>query len=70
MGPTSVWGTSHNFSDFLIRKPVDLTSFGGLQVVYKLANIHLTPEKPSYSGVTWHVEGTMNENIVASVRLP
>jgi len=38
----------------------------GLQVIYKLANIHLTPESPAYSGGTWHVEGTNNESIVAS----
>ncbi|KAK0716044.1 hypothetical protein B0H67DRAFT_554442 [Lasiosphaeris hirsuta] len=38
----------------------------GLQVIFKLANIHLTPEKPSYSGGTWHVEGTLNEMIVSS----
>jgi len=34
-----------------------------LQVIIKLANIHLTPEKPKYSGCTWHVEGALNERI-------
>ena len=29
----------------------------GLQVIVKLANIHLTPEKPEYRGGIWHVEG-------------
>lgn len=29
----------------------------GLQVIVKLTNIHLTPEKPTYEGGTWHVEG-------------
>ncbi|KAK4443544.1 hypothetical protein QBC34DRAFT_416930 [Podospora aff. communis PSN243] len=49
------------------RKPVDLLApRQNLQVIYKLANIHLTPEKPTYAGGTWHVEGTMNECIVAS----
>ncbi|GLB35530.1 putative protein of unknown function (DUF4246) [Lyophyllum shimeji] len=38
----------------------------GLQVIVKLANIHLTPEKPSYEGGTWHVEGQLNEHICAS----
>ncbi|KAE8308479.1 hypothetical protein BDV41DRAFT_581455 [Aspergillus transmontanensis] len=38
----------------------------GLQVIFKLANIHLTPEKPKYDGGTWHIEGAMNENIVAT----
>jgi hypothetical protein len=31
----------------------------GLQVIVKLGNIHLTPEKPEYEGGTWHVEGQM-----------
>ena len=31
----------------------------GLQVIIKLANIQLTPEKPDYDGGTWHVEGQM-----------
>ncbi|KAF5323944.1 hypothetical protein D9611_008284 [Ephemerocybe angulata] len=37
-----------------------------LQVIVKLANIELTPEKPEYEGGTWHVEGKMNETICAS----
>lgn len=38
---------------------VDLREdFGStLQVIIKLANIHLTPDKPEYEGGTWHVEG-------------
>jgi hypothetical protein len=31
----------------------------GLQVIVKLANIHLTPDKPMYEGGTWHVEGQL-----------
>ena len=32
----------------------------GLQVIVKLANIHLTPEKPEYKGGNWHaMEGLM-----------
>jgi Protein of unknown function (DUF4246) len=38
----------------------------GLQVIVKLATIELTPEKPSYNGGTWHVEGQLNEHICAS----
>ncbi|KAF8885254.1 hypothetical protein CPB84DRAFT_138098 [Gymnopilus junonius] len=38
----------------------------GLQVIVKLANIQLTPEKPEYGGGTWHVEGQLNEHIVAT----
>ncbi|KAL8797147.1 MAG: hypothetical protein Q9195_000614 [Heterodermia aff. obscurata] len=47
--------------------PVNLrNSFGRLQIVVKLANIHLTPEKPNYPGGSWHVEGTLNESICAT----
>lgn len=38
----------------------------GLQVIFKLANIHLTPEKPVYNGGSWHVEGALNEHICAT----
>ncbi|KDR71066.1 hypothetical protein GALMADRAFT_127278 [Galerina marginata CBS 339.88] len=38
----------------------------GLQVIVKLANIELTPEKPEYTGGSWHVEGQLNEHICAT----
>lgn len=50
-------------------RSVDLRrDFGhrGLQVIVKLANIHLTPDKPEYGGGSWHVEGQLNEHICAS----
>ncbi|KAG9047233.1 hypothetical protein FS837_002755 [Tulasnella sp. UAMH 9824] len=37
-----------------------------IQVIVKLANIILTPEKPQYPGGSWHVEGMANERIIAS----
>ncbi|WP_433519941.1 DUF4246 domain-containing protein [Nonomuraea sp. CA-143628] len=37
-----------------------------LQVIVKLATIHLTPDKPEYPGGSWHVEGMMNERIVST----
>ena len=37
-----------------------------LQIIVKLANIVLTPEKPRYDGGAWHVEGMANERIVAT----
>ncbi|KAL2682589.1 hypothetical protein Neosp_007041 [[Neocosmospora] mangrovei] len=43
--------------------------FGGksrIQVIVKLANIHLTPEKPKYDGGSWHIEGQLNEHICAT----
>jgi len=31
----------------------------GLQVIIKLANIHLTPNKPTYNGGSWDIEGQL-----------
>ncbi|KAJ5356553.1 Protein of unknown function DUF4246 [Penicillium concentricum] len=47
---------------------LDTGYFGhsGIQVVVKLANIELTPEKPDYEGGTWHIEGQLNERICAT----
>jgi hypothetical protein len=49
--------------------PVDLKndfSETGLQIIFKLANIHLTPEMPTYDGGAWHIEGALNEHICAT----
>ncbi|KAL3962851.1 WD40 repeat 2 [Purpureocillium lilacinum] len=37
-----------------------------VQVIVKLANIHLTPDKPTYDGGSWHIEGQLNEHICAT----
>lgn len=37
-----------------------------LQVIVKLASIHLTPEQPTYPGGSWHIEGQLNERIAAT----
>lgn len=37
-----------------------------LQVIVKLATIHLTSEDPEYPGGSWHVEGMLNERIVST----
>ncbi|MEV7546941.1 DUF4246 domain-containing protein [Streptomyces sp. NPDC089915] len=37
-----------------------------LQVIAKLATIHLTPDRPEYAGGSWHVEGMLNERIVST----
>lgn len=34
-------------------------SEGKIQVIVKLANIELTPEKPEYEGGSWHIEGQL-----------
>ncbi|OKP10975.1 hypothetical protein PENSUB_3579 [Penicillium subrubescens] len=39
---------------------------GKIQVIVKLANIELAPEKPAYEGGSWHIEGQLNERIAAS----
>ena len=39
-----------------VKKTVSLRD-KTVQVIVKLANIVLTPEKPEYAGGTWHVEG-------------
>jgi hypothetical protein len=36
----------------------------GMQVIVKLANIHLTPEKPSYDGGSWHIEVWLKKKIM------
>ncbi|KAK3301692.1 uncharacterized protein B0T15DRAFT_321335 [Chaetomium strumarium] len=38
----------------------------GLQVIVKMASIELTPEKPNFPVGGWHIEGQMNEHIVAT----
>ncbi|KAI1418445.1 hypothetical protein F5Y13DRAFT_149182 [Hypoxylon sp. FL1857] len=49
------------------HKPDLRTEFpSGLQIIFKLANIHLTPEDPEYDGGTWHIEGALNDHIVAT----
>uniref|UniRef100_A0A0L0P6U9 Uncharacterized protein n=1 Tax=Candidozyma auris TaxID=498019 RepID=A0A0L0P6U9_CANAR len=48
-------------------KPFDLRDFDKLKVIVKMANIELLPENPEYKGGSWHVEGTINEDIVATV---
>ncbi|MFI6647227.1 DUF4246 domain-containing protein [Streptomyces sp. NPDC050529] len=37
-----------------------------LQVIVKLATIHLTADDPEYPGGSWHVEGMLNERIVST----
>lgn len=49
-----------------VTKEFDIRDFSRLKVVVKLANIELTPDQPKYAGGSWHVEGTINEDIVAT----
>ncbi|KAH9940085.1 uncharacterized protein BXZ73DRAFT_43335 [Epithele typhae] len=55
------------FADRWIGRRVEFPLKGRtVQAIVKLANIHLTPDKPSYPGGSWHVEGMLNERIVAT----
>ncbi|KAM5356789.1 hypothetical protein ACJ41O_003435 [Fusarium nematophilum] len=49
-------------------KPGDslLERFKDLQIIVKMASIELTPEKPEFPPGGWHIEGQMNEHIVAT----
>ncbi|KAI8891532.1 hypothetical protein BC833DRAFT_558718, partial [Globomyces pollinis-pini] len=47
------------------KQPINLKG-RNVQVIVKMANIHLTPENPKYNGGSWHIEGTPNESIVAT----
>ncbi|KAI0386982.1 hypothetical protein F5Y04DRAFT_275437 [Hypomontagnella monticulosa] len=38
----------------------------GIQIIFKLSNIQLTPEKPNYDGGPWHVDGALNDSIIAT----
>ncbi|KIO34043.1 hypothetical protein M407DRAFT_227263 [Tulasnella calospora MUT 4182] len=53
-------------SDISFRSKSHTIQGKEVQVIVKLANIHLTPEKPFYPGDSWHVEGMANERILAS----
>lgn len=46
--------------------PQQFTLRSNVQVIVKIANIVLTPEKPDYPGGSWHVEGVAEEHIIAS----
>ena len=54
-----VYPDPEDFEPLTQPDPFDLKGHLGIQVIVKLANIHLTPEKTEYNGGTWHVEGQM-----------
>ncbi|KAK5666797.1 hypothetical protein QVD99_006850 [Batrachochytrium dendrobatidis] len=55
----------HFQSKYESAKPVSLRG-RNLQVIVKLTNIQLTPSKPKYDEGDWHIEGPINESIVAT----
>ncbi|OTB16768.1 hypothetical protein K445DRAFT_317065 [Daldinia sp. EC12] len=64
------WPEPENYSP-RERDPLDKPDLredfpSGLQIIFKLANIHLTPESPTYDGGSLHIEGALNDRIVAT----
>ncbi|KAJ7062903.1 hypothetical protein C8F01DRAFT_985972, partial [Mycena amicta] len=59
---------AHEKDNGALQKSIIPYSLRGktIQCIIKLANIHLTPENKDYPGGSWHVEGMLNERIVAS----
>ena len=61
------WGSTHTFAldSYTVKLEEDFRE-QGLQVIVKLSSIELSPEKPAYPGGNWHIEGMLNEHIVAT----
>ncbi|OAJ43936.1 hypothetical protein BDEG_27248 [Batrachochytrium dendrobatidis JEL423] len=55
----------HFQSKYESAMPVSLRGCN-LQVIVKLTNIQLTPSKPKYDEGNWHIEGPINESIIAT----
>ncbi|KAH8809575.1 hypothetical protein DL96DRAFT_1821842 [Flagelloscypha sp. PMI_526] len=66
--PDMTWPEVEDEFNFALENKFRVVDLKGqtLQVIVKLANIHLTPEKPKYNGGNWHVEGMLNERIVST----
>ncbi|KAE8369834.1 hypothetical protein BDV27DRAFT_152713 [Aspergillus caelatus] len=64
----SDFGEESSDNESVDRLKIGLHDFRstGLQIIVKLANIELTPEKPEYPGGSWHVKGQLNEHICAT----
>jgi hypothetical protein len=58
--------TADPAKDFITPIPPLNLRNRNLQVIVKLADIHLTPDQPKYHGGSWHVEGMENEAIAAT----
>ncbi len=65
-GPSQPEFDEFSFSD--VPYPTKVVDLNGrtVQVIVKMANIILTPDKPQYDGGVWHVEGMENERIIAT----
>ncbi|RWA14548.1 hypothetical protein EKO27_g614 [Xylaria grammica] len=69
---TLTWPEPKGYAPFGIRPTEEQRNLqakffpDGLQVIFKLANIHLTPSNPKYEGGSLHIEGALNDRIVAT----
>ncbi|THX82645.1 hypothetical protein D6D05_03806 [Aureobasidium pullulans] len=57
------FNTCHNFYKVALQ---DSFREKGLQVVVKISSVELTPEDSAYGGTDWHLDGMLNDHIVAS----
>jgi len=57
------FNTCHNFYKVALQ---DSFRKKGLQVVVKISSIELTPEDSAFEGTDWHLDGMLNDHIVAS----
>ncbi|THV75783.1 hypothetical protein D6D29_08626 [Aureobasidium pullulans] len=57
------FNTCHNFYKVALQ---DSFRKKGLQVVVKISLVELTPEDSAYGGTDWHLDGMLNDHIVAS----
>ncbi|KEQ81619.1 hypothetical protein M438DRAFT_399248 [Aureobasidium pullulans EXF-150] len=57
------FNTCHNFYKFALQ---DSFRKKGLQVVVKISSVELTLEDLAYGGTDWHLDGMLNDHIVAS----
>jgi hypothetical protein len=57
------FNTCHNFYKIALQ---DSFRKKGLQVVVKISTVELTPEDTAYGGTDWHLDGMLNDHIVAS----
>ncbi|KAF7368720.1 hypothetical protein MVEN_00196700 [Mycena venus] len=62
-----VFPEANNYTGQLEAQFAPLSLRGrNIQCIVKFANIQLTPETPRYHGGSWHIEGMVNERIIAS----
>ncbi|KAJ7183246.1 hypothetical protein C8R46DRAFT_511843 [Mycena filopes] len=66
LGPLCLPDAPESYQDAFNEEQVVSLSGSTIQVIVKLANIQLTPDKPEYPGGVWHVEGMATESIVST----